>query len=127
MSLPPSNDSCPAGQLKLESRKGVAPFFAVLLTAAWAARPTGRLIKVRAEASPPPACYYSFSSDSGEHRCCLAFRKSASQEVVHVLVFQKPEVAQDANVDDPTGKFLNRQKFVDQLKHTRVIRVLGVD
>ena len=40
MSLPPSTDSCPVGQLKLESRKGVAPFFAVLRTAAWAARPT---------------------------------------------------------------------------------------
>ena len=44
-----------------------------------------------------------------------------------MLVFYKPEVAQDANVDDPTGKLLNRQEFVDQLKHARVIRVLGID
>ena len=34
-----------------ESRAGVAPAFAVLQTAAWAARPTGREVKVRAETS----------------------------------------------------------------------------
>jgi hypothetical protein len=33
--------STPMLEMKLESRKGIAPFFAVLQTAAWAARPTG--------------------------------------------------------------------------------------
>ena len=118
-------------KIKLESRARVAltggRLPRLLQTAAWAARPTGHLIKVRAEARPPPACDYSFSSDSGEHGRRFSFRKRGRQEVVHVLVFHKPEVAQDADIDDAAGKFFNRQEFVDQLKHTRVIRILGID
>ena len=73
--------------------------------------------KLQAEVRPPPACDYSFSSDSRGHRCCFAFRKSGGQEVVNVLVFHKAEVAQDANIDDAACKFLHRQEFVDHLKH----------
>ena len=35
---------------EMESRAGIAPAFAALQAAAWANRPTGREIKVRAEA-----------------------------------------------------------------------------
>ena len=48
--------STPMLETKLESRKGIAPLFAVLQTAAWAARPTGHKIERGGDYRLRPRC-----------------------------------------------------------------------
>jgi hypothetical protein len=69
----------------------------------------------------------SLSSDSRERPRSFAFGKSRGQEVVHVLVFDEPELTQDGYVDDPASELVHGQEFIDQLEDARVVRVFRVD